>query len=61
MGSLKTSYFLSLIIEAEEEPYWSFVSDDMDVETIEIFQNNHLGGTEQKSCSVWPAEALAKN
>ena len=52
MGSLKTSYFLSLIIEAEEKPYWSFVSDDMDVETIEIFQNNHLGGTEQKSCSV---------
>ena len=61
MGSLKTSYFLSLIIEAEEKPSWSFVSDDMDVETIEIFQNNHLGGTDQKGSSVWPAEALSKN
>ena len=23
-------------------------SDDMDIETREVFQNNHLGGTDQK-------------
>ena len=26
-------------------------SDDMDKGTIEVFQNSHLGGTDQKSCS----------
>ena len=32
----------------------------MDIETIEDFQNNHLGGTDQKRYSFWLAEALAK-
>ena len=27
-------------------------SDDMDIEVIEIFQNNHLGGTDQKKF-IW--------
>ena len=35
-------------------------SDDMDIETIEVFQNSHFGGTDQKSCSFWPARALEK-
>ena len=26
-------------------------SDDMDIEGIEVFQNCHLGGTDEKSCS----------
>ena len=31
-------------------------SDDMDIETIKVFQNSHLGGTDQKV-----TETLAKN
>ena len=46
----------------EKEMAFLFLwSDDMDVETIEVFQNSHLGGTDQKSCSFWPAEAVTKN
>ena len=33
----------------------------MDIEAVEVFQNSHVGGTEQKSCSFWSAEALAIN
>ena len=37
-------------------------SDDIDiVKTMEVLQNSLLGGTDQKCCSFWPAEALAKN
>ena len=36
-------------------------SDDMDIETVETFQNSHLGGIYQKNISFWPAVALAKN
>ena len=52
-----------LIIELEEKPYFfqSLWSNEMDIETIEIFQNNHLGRTDQKSCSFWQAKALSKN
>ena len=39
----------------------SLWSDEMDIKAIDIFQNTHLGGTDQKSCSFWPAEALAIN
>ena len=28
----------------------SLWSDDMDIETIEFFQNIHFGGTDQKGC-----------
>ena len=28
----------------------------MDIETLEIFQNNYVGDTDQKSCPFWPAE-----
>ena len=43
----------SLIIELEKNhselpPLWS---DDMDIETLEVFGNSHLGGTDQRSCS----------
>ena len=38
----------------------SLWSDDTDIENIKVFQKSHLGGTDQKSCSFWPAEALAK-
>ena len=54
----------SLIIHLEEKPYCSFVPTVWwhgYIETIKIFQNSHLGGTDGKSCSFWPAEALAKN
>ena len=34
--------------------------DDMDIEIREVFQNSHLKGTGQKSCSLWSDEALAK-
>ena len=38
---------LSLITELEEKLYRasSLWSDDMDIETIDVFENNHLGGT----------------
>ena len=52
-----------LIIELEEKPYFfqSLWSNEMDIEAIEIFQNNHLRGTDQKICSFWQAKALLKN
>ena len=28
----------------------------MDIVTLEIFQNNYVGDTDQKSCPFWPAE-----
>ena len=39
-----------MIIEVEEKLYGSSMSwsDDMDIETIQVFQNNNLGGTDQK-------------
>ena len=43
----------SLIIEVKEKinilPSLSY--DDMDIETLKVFRNSHLGGTDQKSCS----------
>ena len=30
----------------------------MDIEILEVFQNSHLGGTDQKSSSFWSAETL---
>ena len=33
----------------------------MDTETIEVFQNSHLGCTDQKFLSFLQAEALVKN
>ena len=38
----------------------SLWSDDMDIKTIEVSQNSHLGGTGQRSCSLWPAEGTGK-
>ena len=42
----------SLIIELEEKPYGtsSLWSEDMDIETVEVFGNSNLEGTEQRSC-----------
>ena len=34
--------------------------DDMDVETIEVFQSNHRRGTDQETCSFSPDGALTK-
>ena len=53
----------SWIIEVNRKPYLppSQWSDDMYIETIQIFENSHHGGPEQRSCSFWPAEALARN
>ena len=31
----------------------------MDIETLEIFQNNYVGDTDQKSCPFWPAETIS--
>ena len=33
----------------------------MGIETVEVFQNSHLGGTDQKSSSFWPDEELSEN
>ena len=42
----------SLIIEVEKKNFLSSLwPDDMDLDTIEVLQNSHLGGTDQKSCS----------
>ena len=48
---MEPSTGLSLIIELEEKPYCfpSLWSNKMDIETIEVFQNNHRGGTDQKN------------
>ena len=53
----------SLVIKMEEKNYCSSVSMVWwhDIETMEVFQNSHLEGTDQKSCSFWPDQALAKN
>ena len=40
-------------------PY--FQSDDMDIGTIEVFENSLFGGTNQRSCSILPTEALKKH
>ena len=43
----------SLINEVEEKPYPpSLWSDDMDIETIEVFRYSQLEGTDQRSCSL---------
>ena len=34
--------------------------DDMDIETTDVFQNNHRRGTDQKGYLFWLAEALTK-
>ena len=49
----------SLITELEEKLCCtSFLwSDDMD----EVFRYSHLGGTDQRTCSVLPTETLAKH
>ena len=46
----------SLIIEVEEKSFLpSLWSDEINIKTTEtVFQNSHLGGTDQKSCSFWP-------
>ena len=53
----------SSIIEMEENltALLFLLSDDIDIETTKVFQNIHLGGTDQKSRSFWPAERLTKN
>ena len=54
----------SWIIEVEEKPSSSSTSVVWwhgYRETKEFLQNNQLRVTGQKSCSVWPAEALVKN
>ena len=45
--SIELTMELSLITELEEKLYRtsSLWSDDMDIETIDVFENNHLGGT----------------
>ena len=54
----------SLIIEMVEiytvlRPFvWS---DDMDIQSIEVFRNSQLKGTDQKSCSFSLTEALTKH
>ena len=54
----------SLIIKVEEKPYAPLVSSFYSLVKwiyIKVFQNSHLGGTYQKSCSFRSAEALVKN
>ena len=54
----------SWINEVEEKPSSSSTSVVWwhgYIETKEVLQNNQLRVTGQKSCSVWPAEALLKN
>ena len=48
--SIESTIERSLIIEVEEKLYGSSISwsDDMDIETIQVFQNSNLGGTDQK-------------
>ena len=41
--------------------FLSLWSDDQDMKTMEVLKIRHAGGTDQKSCSFGPAEALAKN
>ena len=54
----------SLIIEMVEiytvlRPFvWS---DDMDIQSIEVFRNSQLKGTDQKGCSFSLTEALTKH
>ena len=45
---------VSLIIEVEEKNIVlpSLWFDDVDIEIREVFQNSHLKGTGQKSCSL---------
>ena len=40
-------------MEVEEKSivFSSLWFDDMEIETTEAFQNSHLGGTDQESCS----------
>ena len=42
-----------LIIKVEEKiiVLLSLWSDDMDIETIKVFRNSHLEGTDKQSCS----------
>ena len=51
--SIEPTIERSLIIELQEKPYCfpSLWSDEMDIETIEVFQNNHLGVSEGKALS----------
>ena len=49
--SIKPSVEQSLIM------IWSV---DMNIETIEVSGNSHLGDTDKRSCSLWSAEALTK-
>ena len=37
----------------------SLWSDDMDTKTMGVFQNSHLGGTDEKSCSFWLGNQLS--
>ena len=49
----------SFIIELENKAYCT--SGFMYIETIEVFGNSDPGGADQRSCSFWPTEALAKH
>ena len=56
---IETKLEWSFIIELENKAYCTSVF--MNIETIEVFGNSDLGGADQRSCSFWPTEALAKH
>ena len=49
-------------MEVEEKSivFSSLWFDDMEIETTEAFQNSHLGGTDQESCSCWQKKTMTK-
>ena len=48
-------------IKPAMEQRWIMIwSVDMNIETIEVSGNSHLGDTDKRSCSFWSAEALTK-
>ena len=56
---IETKLEWSFIIELENKAYCT--SGFMYIETIEVFGNSDPGGADQRSCSFWPTEALAKH
>ena len=60
LHSIEPTIEWSLIIEVEEKPYCSSVSMVWWDEYHEFSQNSNLEGTDQKSCSFWPAKAFTK-
>ena len=50
----------NLINEVEENLYWTSVSDDMDIESINFLRSSQIELTDQKICLFGSAEELIK-